>query len=245
MIPDDLTTPFLHWSYLAGARIHSNSWGVSTPYYTTAARDLDQYMYEHKDFIVVVAAGNDGSCNVQMSLGSPSTAKNIITAGATMTDLDSYTLTGLSPAFYASINQAQFTPNNIAVFSSRGPTADQRIKPDLVAPGYNTISAKAGSGQCGGPLSSVLAAKSGTSMATPTIAGNLALIRQYFLEGFYPTGSRNPNNQFVPSGSLIKAVAIAAGTRLTGYRLVTDTLNDEIGIVPNTTVRVDCTVSWY
>lgn len=179
-------------------------------------------MYEHKDFIVAVAAGNDGSCDGPMTLGAPATAKNVITVGATMTTLDSYSMTGLSPAYYSNGNQDQFTTNNVAVFSSRGPTADQRIKPDLVAPGYNTISAQSGSGRCGDPLSSVLAAKSGTSMATPTLAGNLALIRQYFLDGFYPTGAPNPNNGFVPSGSLIKAVAIAAGTRLTGYRLVTD-----------------------
>lgn len=29
----------------------------------------------------------------------------------------------------------------------------------------------------------------GTSMATPVVAGSAALVRQYFLEGFYPTGA--------------------------------------------------------
>ena len=56
-------------------------------------------------------------------------------------------------------------------------------------------------------------------MATPAIAGSVSLIRQYLMEGFYPTGQRVPADAFVPSGSLLKALAIAGATR---YRDATD-----------------------
>lgn len=48
----------------------------------------------------------------------------------------------------------------------------------------------------------------GTSMATPTISGLATLVRQYYLEGFYPEGSRNASNGFGPTGALVKATLI-------------------------------------
>ena len=45
----------------------------------------------------------------------------------------------------------------------------------------------------------------GTSMATPLIAASAALVRQYFLTGFYPGGAANPGGGFAPSGPLVKA----------------------------------------
>jgi hypothetical protein len=60
-VPDDLGPYLLHWAYESGARVHSNSWGSSSSAYTAEAQDIDQYMWEHKDFIVLFAAGNSGS----------------------------------------------------------------------------------------------------------------------------------------------------------------------------------------
>jgi hypothetical protein len=54
--------------------------------------------------------------------------------------------------------------------------------------------------------------KSGTSMATPVTAGNAALARSYFTDGYYPTGARNGTNGFSPSSALMKAVLINSGT---------------------------------
>ena len=71
----------------------------------------------------------------------------------------------------------------IADFSSRGPTWDVRSKPDVVAPGVKTISAKAGT-----PCD--VEALSGTSMATPAAAGASALVRQGLLQ-LTPTVSAN------------------------------------------------------
>eukprot|EP00884_Botryococcus_braunii_P009855 jgi/Botrbrau1/18871/Bobra.177_2s0031.1 len=59
----------------------------------------------------------------------------------------------------------------------------------------------------------------GTSMATPLVAGSLALIRQYFIEGWYPAGSPNVTNTISPSGPLMKAVLLAVDPRYDGVPL--------------------------
>ena len=60
-------------------------------------------------------------------------------------------------------------------------------------------------------------------MATPITAGDVALIRQYLREGFYPSGERGKDlggNNFeggrIPSGALMKAMTIAAGQKMPG-----------------------------
>jgi len=55
-------------------------------------------------------------------------------------------------------------------------------------------------------------------MATPLLAGTMSLVRQYFTEGFYPTGRRNRRHRFSPSGSLMKATAIAGAVAIRGTR---------------------------
>jgi len=65
----------------------------------------------------------------------------------------------------------------IAGFSSRGPTADKIIKPDLVAPGVDVLSGGYGGGAYPGPFTG-FGSVSGTSMATPHVAGSAALLKQ-------------------------------------------------------------------
>lgn len=65
----------------------------------------------------------------------------------------------------------------MAGFSSRGPSMDKLIKPDVSAPGVNVFSSGYGNGSFPGPFTG-FGQVSGTSMATPHVAGSAALLKQ-------------------------------------------------------------------
>jgi hypothetical protein len=88
-----------------------------------------------------------------------------------------------------------------------GPTADGRRKPEIWAPGTNTNSASSGTA-CSTNQST------GTSMASPAVAGVGALVRQYYTDGYYPGGLPNPGGGFSPSGALVKATIFNSGADL-------------------------------
>ena len=108
------------------------------------------------------------------------------------------------------VNATQQSPNQNSLSSGITQfTLDGRRKPDLTAPGQNIVSADDGTA-CGTRTGS------GTSFAAPAVAGSAALVRQYYTEGWYPTGTRQPFHAFTPSGALLKATLLNATVDMTG-----------------------------
>jgi len=172
-------------AYDAGVRVHSNSWGAPTAgVYTGDCQVIDRIIYQRQDLLILFAAGNDGPGAT--TVGSPGGAKNCVTVGAT--------------------TNGSTGANAMASFSSRGPMADGRIKPDVSAPGVGIISASGDASH----TTNNCATKSlqGTSMATPTTAGGATLLREYFADGYYPTGAKVAANALDPSSALLKATLI-------------------------------------
>lgn len=184
-IPLDLTDLFRQANE-AGADIHSDSWGNPDNHeYSSGSRDIDQFMWYHQFFQIVFAAGNSG--DTPSVIWEPSTAKDCITVGAT---------------WYA--DQA----NSLYQASSFGPALDGRLKPTVVAPGVNIYSSIGDNHNYISHPGCDYYWSSGTSSATPIISGVLALVRQYFQDGYYPTGIHYVEHGFTPLASLIKAALI-------------------------------------
>lgn len=96
------------------------------------------------------------------------------------------------------------------------PPADGRRKPEICAPGCGIKAANVTDGKCSAPTKSCAA-----SWAAPVIAGAAALVRQYYLEGWYPTGRRTKadGRDFV-SAALVKATLLNSTvdmTKVAGY----------------------------
>jgi len=219
-IPPNLRDLFAE-AYAQGARIHSNSWGGGTPGdYDLQCEDLDRFVWEHPDFLVLVAAGNSGTNSSAaspaidpMSVDSPGTAKNALTIGACENARsgefsDTYGAWWPSKFPNSPFNKDQMvdSPNDVVAFSSRGPCATGRRKPDLIAPGTFILSTRSSQIATNNfAWAPYPAAKDhymfmgGTSMATPLVAGSAALVREYL---------RKSKHIATPSAALLKASLI-------------------------------------
>jgi subtilisin family serine protease len=60
----------------AGSKIHSSSWGIGYNHYGAGERDLDTFMVDNPDVLIVLAAGNSG--DTPNAVGSPATCKNAL-----------------------------------------------------------------------------------------------------------------------------------------------------------------------
>lgn len=238
----DGVIPILQQAYADGARVHSNSWGDTNNGYSADSHDVDDFVWNHRDVVVVFAAGNagrdgnrDGTIDGH-SVGSPGTAKNCITVGASENDRPGFFYVGSNFKFskYGEGWPRQFpvkpistdtmaeNPDGLAAFSSRGPTADGRIKPDVVAPGTAILSTRsratgAGSGW-GLSEDDLYLFEGGTSMATPLVSGCAAVVREYLEQ----------NGARPPSAALVKALIVNGAEPLRGQYTPSET-----GVVPN------------
>ncbi|MFI6148564.1 S8 family serine peptidase [Streptomyces sp. NPDC051109] len=207
-----------------GARIHTNSWGPVTPGlpYNKPAREVDQFVWDHKDFVICFAAGNDGTdrdgdgrINLRAVSGETG-AKNVITVGASEGDRPeiSHTYDDLRPLSYPAPpirgDRMANNPAGMAAFSSRGPTQEGRIAPDVVAPGTAILSTRSrlasDDSHFGVSTDPAYMFDSGTSMATPLVAGCVAVLRETLVKNGTPD----------PSAALMKAMLINGADELPG-----------------------------
>lgn len=146
--PGEFTNPdyptLMSQAYQDGARISNNSWGDTgdnsynsdSQAYDALVRDAQPGVSGNQEMVIVFSDGDGGPGSATVT--APSTGKNVIAVGG-IENVRSMSVAngGNNPSgedgcttFDADANSA----NDIASFSSRGPCADGRIKPDLVAP---------------------------------------------------------------------------------------------------------------
>ncbi len=119
---------------------------------TDALSTLCDEAVQQAGVVICAAAGNSGPG--AKTIGPPGCARYVITVGA-VDDSD-----------------------RMARFSSRGPTADGRVKPDIVFPGVGIVAAQAAGTRLGKVVEEGYITIDGTSMATPHASGVAALMRQ-------------------------------------------------------------------
>ncbi|HLD74661.1 MAG TPA: S8 family serine peptidase, partial [Bdellovibrionota bacterium] len=201
MLPPANIQSIFEKAYNDGARIHSNSWGVpfSNGAYETYSASIDAFTWEHMDFLPVFAVGNDGGDLDKNgvidadSLSSPSVSKNCLAVGASENVVSvggiqrkwGTLLGGDEKWSQLPISEDVVSDNTdgMAAFSSRGPTQDGRVKPDVVTPGTNILSLRSSHPDASalwGAFDAHYVWGGGTSMSTPIAAGAAALVRQYY-----------------------------------------------------------------
>jgi hypothetical protein len=180
------------------------------------------------------------------SIGAPGTAKNCITVGASENYRPDFVYEypqgdcsggGFTQQAWGWFNNCTFSTapiyadlmadhaDGLAAFSSRGPTNDGRIKPDVVAPGVAIISTRSDKNQtyeqwgtCNVPsqYQAYYMTQGGTSMANPLTAGAAVLVRQYYKDGWHPNDSQTTNTSPVPSQGFSPSAALVKATLING-----------------------------
>lgn len=167
--------------------------------YGSGAFDLDQYAWDHKDFLAFFSGGNGGGGNA-----CPGTNKNNISSGGHYQD-----------------------PFQNERYGSYGPAPSGRVGPTILAPAcdhaggnpppfnFNTSTSIQSNDDniTGSPSGDeeITQGVCGTSFSSPYLLGVGALIRDYFEKGVWPSGAINPGDSFAPSGALVKAALINSG----------------------------------
>lgn len=184
----------------AGALISNNSWGNGTNgnvYSGTVEGRFDGYVRDASldggidPITLIFSAGNDGA----NGLTRPKVAKNVISVGnseSLRTDLGGTSANNI---------------DDLASDSSRGPTADNRIKPDIVAPGTAITGGRSGTDSLRGNIGTAHRWSTGSSHSAAHVTGMAAVFANYW----YST-----NFGFRPSPALIKAALINSARDMNG-----------------------------
>ncbi|MFH8388621.1 S8 family serine peptidase [Streptomyces sp. NPDC018036] len=187
----------MEWAAEHGAKVVSMSLGSSDP--SDGTDPMSQAVNRLTDetgALFVIAAGNSGG---EASMGSPGVADEALTVAAVDAN------------------------DKRASFSSQGPRLnDYALKPDISAPGVAVLAAKAGGSAATGWYQSM----SGTSMATPHVAGAAAILAQehpdwkarQLKDALMSTSKELPNytTYQVGSGRVDLSAATAAAVTATG-----------------------------
>src|SRR5262249_50691599 len=196
------------------SRVSKHSWGAynnactaDCQVYDSMVRDARRGDAGNQEMTIVFSSGNKGAGG---NLTSPGNAKNVITVGASENLRE-----GLDGCQINSDGADNI--NEIIGFSSGGPSADGRVKPDIVAPGTHIQGARSqsrayqGAMVCGPanyPTNQFLYTwSSGTSHAAPAVSGAAALVRQYFQQSI----------GHAPSPAMVKAFLTNSATYMTGF----------------------------
>lgn len=182
-LPADLADLF-YPAYSAGARIHVNGWGGGGNTYGDSSAQIDGFVRDYFDFLPIFGVGNSGPA--AGTITTESNSKNALTVGASILPRATFVTGSVDTAVQA-------------VFSSRGPTEDGRIKPELLAPASAVISARSSLVEGNLPGFPDYTRMQGTSMATAVAGGSAALLREYLKEDLAVS---------TPSAALLKAALI-------------------------------------
>ena len=206
--------------------------------YTNESNQLDTFLYNNRDFMIFSPVGNNGGIigtnrlalalreipdlfngsaldedpNVPKPIqtASPATAKNIVSVGGS---------TGDCITFFAPGD----CEGSLVAYTSRGPATPQslRMAPIVTAPQFDLVQTpytatvavfRSNDNDNVVPIDAQLdEGNFGTSYAAAYITGAGAIIRDYFAQGFYPTGSRVDTDRTPNlSGAFIKAALAAS-----------------------------------
>ena len=176
------------------------SWFILREEYDTHARDIDHFVWTHRKFLVVVAAGNSIGGLFPEQVSGLQTARNCLVVGASEVRRNTY-------------GNTREDVEDVTTFSHRGPTkaidgVRGRIKPDVVAPGKHILSARSRQmdsnkvqelSRQGRLVGNDWVYMDGTSMAAPLVSGCAAILREALA---------SKHNLTEPSADLLKALLI-------------------------------------
>ena len=163
----------MQWAVDQGADVVNMSLGGGPTDGTDLMSQTLNELSDTSGTLFVVAAGNDGA---RETVGAPGSADRALTVGSVTKD------------------------DRLSVFSSQGPRlGDHGLKPELAAPGSDIVAARAAGTNPGTSVDEHYTRMSGTSMATPHVAGAAAI-----LAGQHPDWT----------GTQLKDALVGSATRL-------------------------------